>query len=158
MQRWIVAEQGVVVGSGFRDGLDASLTEHKRAIYQPVAAILALELVAQQRLLVIIDLAVGLAETLLRPQVQPGEQFAVQPVGGPVGRLVGTVAPDRAHLHAADTLPGGLAVEDVVGAKQRGAIDALHLFGDRWCLAIDLATEPAQQAERHAEDAYQRPP
>ncbi|MNK94276.1 hypothetical protein D3C87_1144730 [compost metagenome] len=158
VQRRVVAEQIVIIRGSLRDGLDAALAEDQRAVDQSIAAVLAFELMAQQGLLVVIDILISLGVILLRRQLQPGEQFAVQPVGGPVRRLIGTVTPDRAQLHAANALPGRLAVEDVVGTKQDLALDALHLIGNRWCLSIDLVTEPAEQAEGHAEDANQRPP
>ncbi|MNR08528.1 hypothetical protein D3C85_1246900 [compost metagenome] len=82
----------------------------------------------------------------------------MQPVGGPVRCLIGAVAPDRAQLHATDALPRGLAIKNIVGAEKGFALDALYLIGNRRCLSIDLVTEPAEQAEGHAEDANQRPP
>src|SRR5690606_23192864 len=59
---------------------------------------------------------------------------------------------------AADALPGGLAIEDVFIREQRGAVGADHLLRDRRCLAIDLAAEPAEYAEGHAEHGDQHPP
>ncbi|MNF85789.1 hypothetical protein D3C84_682000 [compost metagenome] len=96
VQRRVIAEQGVVIRGGLRDSLDSAVAEYQCAVDQTVGAVLAFELMAQQGLLIVIDNLIPLAISLLRRQVEPGEQFAVQPVGGPVRRLIGTVAPNRA--------------------------------------------------------------
>ena len=52
------------------------------------------------------------APSRLGPDVEQRQRLAVQPVGRPVGRLVGAVAPDRAELLAAGGLPDLLARQD----------------------------------------------
>ncbi|MCY1346819.1 hypothetical protein D9M69_329150 [compost metagenome] len=159
LQLRIGAEQLVVVGGGLLHRLDAARREMQPAlVVDLVAAVLLLQLEAQLRLGRFIQLGIVRAEFLARGDVEPGGQFAVQPVGAPVRRLVGAVAPDRAELHAADALPGLLAVEDVALGEQHLAAGVEHLLRDRRRLAVDLAAEPAEQGEGDAEDQDQGPP
>src|SRR3546814_12256035 len=67
-----------------------------------------------------------LAISLQRGQTEPCDEFAVQPVGGPVGCLIRAVPPDRAELHPAGALPRRLPGQNIVAGHQqlaRGADD-----------------------------------
>ena len=76
-------------GAAVRHGDDAG-----RRI-EGVMPIFLLELIGQRRLLLDGKIVERLAIAVLGRKAQPGGEFAVQPVGRPVGRLVGAVAPDR---------------------------------------------------------------
>src|SRR5690554_2685903 len=86
--------------------------------------------------------------TLARHQVQPGDGFAVQPVGGPVRRHVGTVTPDRTELLATDGLPHLASGLDVAAREDDAAVRRGDGRGYRWHLAMDLAADPEQDGER----------
>ncbi|CUJ72886.1 Uncharacterised protein [Achromobacter aegrifaciens] len=150
VQRGRVGEQLVVIGGGLRHGARAPRAHRQRVGggVAAVGAVFGLQFRAQRCLGAHVQLRIVPAVLLARGQVQPGGQFTVQPVGRPVRRLVGAVSPDRSQLHAADRLPGGLAVQDVVAAEQRFAVGRHDLPGNRRRLAIDLAAVEAQQCER----------
>ncbi|MCY1408331.1 hypothetical protein D9M71_236510 [compost metagenome] len=153
------AEQLVVVGGGLFHGFRTAGRELEPAlVVHLVAAVLLLQLEAQLRLGHLIQVGIVRAVLFTGSNVEPGGEFAVQPVGAPVRRLVGTVAPDRAELHAADALPGLLAVEDIALGEQHLAAGVEHLLRDRRRLAVDLAAEPAEHGEGDAEDHDQGPP
>ncbi len=154
-----IGEELIVVSRRLRDGLRAAVADLQRAVrVRAVASVLGLELGAQRALFAHAKLFKGLAVALLGGQVEPGAQLAVQPVGCPVGGLVGPVAPDGAQLHATDRLPSGLPVEDVVLREQLLPAGGADLVGDRRCRAVDLGAEVAQQREHHDAHAYQRVP
>ena len=88
-----------------------------------------------------------LAELPLRTLRQQGQGFAVQPIGTPIGRDQGAMAPDRAQLLATDALPDGPAGFDIGACEQQLAAFGLHLFGHRRLLPVDFATHPQQYAE-----------
>jgi hypothetical protein len=60
---------------------------------------------AEARLLAVGQPIVRLARRGTRQQVEHRERFAMQPIGGPVGRHQRAVAPDRSLLLPADALP-----------------------------------------------------
>ena len=71
----------------------------------------------------------------------------MQPVGAPIGRDQGAVAPDRAELLAADALPDGPAGFYIGACEQQLAAFGLHLFGHRRLLPVDFAAHPQRNAE-----------
>src|SRR3546814_14876786 len=94
-----------------------------RSLVIGVPAILLLQQIGKPCLLIDGDVGKGLAIFGLCGKVEPGHQLTVQPVGRPVGRLIGAVSPDRTDLHAAGALPGGLPVENIaVGHKDRKSV------------------------------------
>src|SRR3546814_4468586 len=82
----------------------------------------------------------------------------MQPVGRPVGRLIGAMPPDRADLHAAGALPRCLPVENIVAGHQHSAAGRYDLCGDRGRLFIEFGAVEPQYAERDDEDRDQCPP
>ncbi len=68
----------------------------------------------QDGLLISIECGEVRRAVVLRPAVKQNAGLAMNPVGAPVGRDIGAVAPNRADLLAADGLPYALAVGDGV--------------------------------------------
>jgi len=68
------------------------------------------------------------------------------------------MAPDRAQLHAADGLPGGLAIENVVAAEQARAVGAGDLLWNGRRLSVDFTAIEAEQCERDRQHGDQREP
>ncbi|MNV23187.1 hypothetical protein D3C71_1141920 [compost metagenome] len=160
VQRGHVAEELVVVQRGHRDrvGPHRGHRGHTRLGAVGVGAVLGLHAVAQHGLGGGVDVRKRLAVRALSGHVKPVEQLAVQPVGCPVGRLVGAVAPDGTQLHAAHRLPGGLSVEDAVVGEKHFTPCRGDLRGDGRRGAVDLGAVVAQQAEGDDEHADQREP
>src|SRR5690606_22101758 len=106
-----VAKQVDVILGGGIDGLGAALADlqYARRFINAVGTVLVLQFLPQSGLLTGCRLIVVHGVGLLGSQIEPGQRLAVQPVGAPVRSLVGPMPPDRTQLHAAGTLPGGLA-------------------------------------------------
>ena len=68
----------------------------------------------------------------------------MQPVGGPVGRNVTTMAPDGADFHAAERLPDVLATADVTIGHNDGAIGVDDTSGEGRHLLINASANPPQ--------------
>ena len=87
LHRQIVAVQRDVVRGNRLDGFDAGVAQHHFAVGAHAAAVAVFfrERGFQRSLLGGIELVEHLAVLLLRTDVQPSHQFAVQPIGRPVG-------------------------------------------------------------------------
>ena len=146
LHRRIVAVQFDVVRGNRFDGFDAGIAQHHFAVGTHAAAVAVFfrKCGFQHGLLVGIELVKHLAVLLLRTNVQPSHQFAVQPVGRPVGGLVSAVAENRAQLHAAGALPGRLAGQHVVFADYGFAVGRYIGFRERRCLTVYLHAQIAQ--------------
>ena len=84
--------------------------------------------------------------------VEHRDRFAVQHVGGPVGRQVRAMPPHRAELHAAQAPPDVAPGVDVrLGEHQlfSAAVDRDNLRGDRRCDLKGPASYQQQGAEHH---------
>ncbi|MEI2825489.1 MAG: hypothetical protein V9F04_03175 [Dermatophilaceae bacterium] len=79
--------------------------------------------------------------------VEEEDRLAVEPIGGPVGRDVGAVAPDRADLLPTDRLPHPLAIHDVGAGEQSGPVAVDHPLGHRWLALVDRRSHPQQHRE-----------
>src|SRR3546814_16087653 len=95
----MIGGQGDGAGAAIRNG------DRVRGGIKAVVPILLLQPVRQCRFLLDIERVERLAIAVLGRAAEPGGQFAVQPVGRPVGRLRGAAAPARARLHSAGALP-----------------------------------------------------
>ncbi|MCY1223970.1 hypothetical protein D9M72_361100 [compost metagenome] len=160
VQRWRIGEELVVVGGCIGNGLRAALRhyQHVGGRIGGIAAVLGAQLFAQRGLRRRVKLRIGPAVGVLRGQLQPRGQFAVQPVSGPIRRLVGAVAPDGAQLHAAHGLPGGLAVEDLFTGEERAALGRDDL-GRHWRgLPVHLDAVVAEQGECDRQHGDQQEP
>src|SRR6185295_15916879 len=103
------------------------------------------------------DVAGGLF-VLLRADALQGQRFAVQPVGGPIGRDIAAVAPDGAQLLAARRHPGLLAVLDLLAGEENVAARGHYGFGNRRRRQVDLPPEVAERTERQYENEAQPAP
>ena len=81
----------------------------------------------------------------------------MQPICAPIGRLIRSVTPDRAHLHTADALPGLLSAVNALGADQLVAA-RIGKFYHRRRLPIHLAAVKTQETKAHDEHHYERHP
>jgi len=124
VQRWLIAIQADVIWRNAFNRFDARIRQLHAAIFlhTAVEAIFLNHFRAHGFLLHFIQLGVFFAKISLRGQIQPCFQFAVQPIGRPVGGLVSAVAENRAQLHAAGALPGRLAGQHVVFADYGFAV------------------------------------
>ncbi len=106
----ITKQVDVILGSGV-DGLGAAIADlqYARRFINAVRTVFVLQFLPQGGLLTGCQLIIVQRVGLLGGQIQPGQSLPVQPVGTPVRGLVGPMPPDRAQLHTASTLPGGLA-------------------------------------------------
>src|SRR3546814_17372372 len=95
----MIGGQGDGAGAAIRNG------DRVRGGIKAVVPILLLQPVRLCRFLPDIERVERLAIAVLGREAEPGGQFAVQPLGGPVGRLIGAVSPDRSALHSAGALP-----------------------------------------------------
>src|SRR3546814_12777083 len=95
---------------GKRDGACTPVRHRDHAGFgvKAALAIFLLQPIGQRRLLLDSERVERLAMAFLRGKAEPGDQFAVQPVGGPVARLIGAVAPDRSDSEPAGALPSRL--------------------------------------------------
>ncbi|KAG0919686.1 hypothetical protein G6F31_021015 [Rhizopus arrhizus] len=82
----------------------------------------------------------------------------MQPIGGPVRRLVRAVPPAGTQPPAPHGLPGGLAVQDVIAAEEARAVGRGDRAGDGRRLPVDLATVESKQCERDRHYGDQREP
>lgn len=71
------------------------------------------EMAAELALILRAELVVRSAEFRAGPFGEDETGFAMEPIGGPVGRDVTTVTPDGADFHAAERQPDVLAAADV---------------------------------------------
>lgn len=112
----IVAKQAAIVGRHLRDGLGAiGIQRDARGGWVVrIGAKSDLQPAAIGRLLLRRQfLIVCSADFALRPQVEYGRGFAMQPIGAPVRRNVSTVSPYRAQFHATHRLPDLAALLNV---------------------------------------------
>ena len=80
----------------------------------------------------------------LSGKIQPSDQFAVQPVGRPVGCLIRTVSQNRTYFHTASGLPCRLAGKNIVFGHQHLTGRRNDFLGIRRCLFINLAAHVAE--------------
>src|SRR5262245_49610050 len=71
----------------------------------------------------------------------------MQIVGGPVGRDVGTVAPDGAHFHTAHCLPDVLPILNVIAVEQELSVCSYNLARNRRRLPKNFSAYPAKHAK-----------
>ena len=74
--------------------------------------------------------------------------FPVQPIGGPVGCNVATLAPDGADLHAAERLPDILLADVTIGHND-GAIGVDDTSGEGRHLLIIANANPPEDCGRN---------
>ena len=160
VQRRIPAEEADVVSSGRGHRLGAVLGDRERAGRGVVAvrAHLSAEALQQSSLQLRGELRIRPAGLTHRPEVEQCGRLAVQPVGRPVGRLVGAVAPDGAELLAARALPDLLSVEDLLAGHQEAAARRHDLLGQGRRLAVDLSSEETEQHERPEDGGAENEP
>jgi hypothetical protein len=114
-----------------------------------------LEPLAQRRLALAAERVVAGHALALGPAVEDERALAVEPVGAPVRRDVGAVAPDGPHLLAADRLPDVLPAADVVAGQHDPATGRDHALGDgrRRCLdAGGVGTDDDKSTSSHGEE------
>ena len=156
----IVAKQLVVVDGrlGHRLGTPVGHRDHARLRIIGILAVFGRQTALQRGLGIGVQLGIVHAILFLGSQIQPGRQFTMQPVGGPVRRLIGTVPQDRPDRHPAGRLPGALPIENLLFGHQDFAVDRGHLGRNGRGVMIDLLAHPAQDGKSHQKDADQRPP
>jgi hypothetical protein len=116
--RRVVREQALVVSGDQRDRL-RPLVGDGQCLRRRVVAVTAnfrLQLRLQLGAVAQVKAGPAAAERVRGTQPQPGFGLAMQPVGAPVGRHQGTVAPDRPELLATEALPDLTTCLDV-GAR-----------------------------------------
>ena len=159
--RGIVAEQADVVRSDIRDRRCAILGEGDGfgGGVVGVGAHHALQPAAQGGLLFDRQLRIaGAAIVAAGPDIQDFDGFAMQPVGAPVGRDIGAMAPDRSQLHAAHRLPDLPALFDVGAGVNDRPLLGRHFFRHRRRGAEDFAAGPQQYRKGTDQQDGQRRP
>src|SRR5690606_36104635 len=81
------------------------------------------------------------------PRIQEEHSFLVQPIGTPVGRNIGAVAPDGAQLLSASRLPYVLAVFNILLRKEHLSGGAYHLYRNGRCFPVNFNAIVAQHGE-----------
>ena len=144
------AEQFVVIGGNTFDRADAVGRKGDLAgcLVVSILAERLLRVVMQRGLIALRKLVVGLAVFALCLLVEPAENLAVNPVSGPVRRLIRAVSPDRTDRHAANGLPGGLAGENIGLGVKRFPVFIDEFSGNRWAFVINFLAEIAKDDER----------
>ena len=82
----------------------------------------------------------------------------MQPVGRPVRRHIGAMAPDRADFLPAHGLPDILAILDLLAGEHHLAVGGDHALGHRRGQAINFPAIIAQDEEGEGDDAEQAQP
>src|SRR5690606_3217922 len=114
--------------------------------------------VLQRRLLLPVEMLVAGAEIAPRPDVHQREDFAMQPVGAPVGRDIAAMPPDGAELHAAHRLPDLATLLDVRSRVDDIAAVGHHLLRHRRRILVNLVAAPQQDAEGNRQKEAQQAP
>ena len=160
VKRGVVAEEGGVVGL---DGLDGAQPvggdgDDARVLVVGVGAQLGLQPRLQRGRLLGVEVVEGNAVAAARPRLGKPDGLAVEPVGGPVGRGVGAVAPDGAELLPADGAPDVLAPVDGGAVEDELAVGGLDGLGNGRRHLVDLGAEVEQRGEGDAHGGDQRDP
>eukprot|EP01022_Parablepharisma_sp_SALTPOND_P004174 TRINITY_DN1187_c0_g2_i1.p1 TRINITY_DN1187_c0_g2~~TRINITY_DN1187_c0_g2_i1.p1 ORF type:complete len:839 (+),score=292.08 TRINITY_DN1187_c0_g2_i1:14101-16617(+) len=100
----------------------------------------------------------GCTGKLARAQFAQCHGLAMQPVGRPVRRNVGAMAPDAAQLLATGGQPGLLPGLDLLARIQHLALHRHHGLGNGRRRQVDLVTQKAQRTEGKNEDQAQPAP
>jgi hypothetical protein len=82
----------------------------------------------------------------------------MQPVGGPVGRQVAAVTPDRTDLVSAHGLPDLPALADVLVGEHHLALRGRDHVGLRRSNTINLTAHQQQDRKRRQQDAGEHDP
>ncbi|CAM5637632.1 hypothetical protein RLIN73S_04754 [Rhodanobacter lindaniclasticus] len=156
----VVREQAHVMRADHQHRLRAQWRDADRALARVprVRAQLALHARAQCGLVRRVEFGIRGGAFVAGQQLQHRLAFAVQPVGAPVRREQGAVAPDRAQLLATDALPHLLAQLDVVAGEQRLVAAGDHRRGQRRCVLVHLVAHPQQHAKRSDQQGGQAQP
>src|SRR5262249_50725004 len=100
------------------------------------------EPLAQSRLWLWPQLDVASGMLGARPVVEDQQAFAMEPVGGPIGRHVAAVTPDRSNFHPSQCLPHGLAGADRAFRSDHLAVARDDALGNRGHVLVDAAAHP----------------
>ena len=94
----------------------------------------------------------------LSPVVEQPARLAMEPVGRPVRRDVGAVAPDGADLLSSHRLPDVLTVLDVLACEEDLAIARDNALRDGRGLAVHLPPKVAEHREGRSDHRTQADP
>ena len=119
----IIAVYAVVVRQDALNGFDTGIADNDAAVFFNTAlvAVFVGKAGFQHGLFFGRNFVEFFAVSLLRGQIQPCDQLAVQPVGCPVGSLVCAVSQYGTDFHTAGGLPGGLTCQNIVFGHQLSA-------------------------------------
>ena len=156
-ERGIVAEQRPVVrrGRGHRPRSQVGNDQHAALGVVAVGAHFFLHACLHRCPIAHAERIERLAVALRAQLVDERGGLAMQPIRGPIGRLVGAVAPNRSDLLAARALPHLLAMQDVRFGHEQPAVFGNDSLGNGRRLSVHLAAENTEHGkgsdEHHAE-------
>ena len=156
----IIAVQLDVIRRNRLNGFLTGFADDNRSVFfhSGLVTVFVSQLRTQSRLLRNIQLFIVFAELSLCSEVQPGNQFAVQPVGSPVRSLISTVTQYRADLHTAGRLPSRLAGQNIVLSHQYLTGRRYNFFGIWRSFFINLRTHITQDGKADCQHCKQQIP